>query len=64
MYIDIASHAGQRLLCKTEYNAGAEGSATLLYAKYTTGSDEAKQNGILYGKFDYYCFFLKRIDSS
>lgn len=48
--LDIASHAGQRLLCRTEYRAGAEGSATLLYAKYITGSEEAKQNGILYGK--------------
>lgn len=47
--LDIASHAGQRLLCRTEYNAGVEGGATLIYAKHTTGSEEAKQNGILYG---------------
>ncbi|KAK4697553.1 cleavage and polyadenylation specificity factor subunit 1, partial [Phenoliferia sp. Uapishka_3] len=49
--IDIASNAGQRLLCRTEYHAGAEGLATMLYAK-RSGADEAKQNGILFGGID------------
>lgn len=48
---DIASHAGQRLLCRTEYNAGAEAEATLLYAKRSGTEVEVKQNGILYGSF-------------
>lgn len=48
--LDIASHAGQRLLCRTEYNAGAEAVASLLYAK-RVGADDPKQNGILYGAF-------------
>ncbi|KAL8292101.1 hypothetical protein RQP46_001567 [Phenoliferia psychrophenolica] len=48
---NIASQAGQRLLCRTEYHAGAEAVATMLYAK-RSGADEAKQNGILYGGID------------
>ena len=47
---DIASHAGQRLLCRTEYYAGAEAESTLLFAKRTGTEVEVKQNGILYGQ--------------
>lgn len=46
---DIASQAGQKLLCRTEYNAGVEALATLLFAR-RTGSEDPKQNGILYGQ--------------
>ncbi|GAA6031493.1 hypothetical protein JCM8097_006482 [Rhodosporidiobolus ruineniae] len=48
---NIASHAGQRLLCRTEYYAGAEALATILFAKHLPGEDP-KQNGILYGGLD------------
>ncbi|KAI5476013.1 cleavage and polyadenylation specificity factor subunit 1 [Pseudohyphozyma bogoriensis] len=48
---NIASQAGQKLLCRTEYNAGAEGSATMLFVK-RSGTDDIKQNGILYGGAD------------
>lgn len=37
-------------MCRTEYHAGAEAVATLLYAKRSRNEkDELKQNGILYG---------------
>ncbi|GAA5859437.1 hypothetical protein JCM8547_006821 [Rhodosporidiobolus lusitaniae] len=48
---NIASYAGQRLLCRTEFFAGDESTATMLFAKHQPGED-AKQNGILYGGLD------------
>ncbi|GAA5916679.1 hypothetical protein JCM5296_000765 [Sporobolomyces johnsonii] len=48
---NIASHAGQRLLCRTEYHAGSESIATMLFAKRMANEDP-KQNGILYGGID------------
>ncbi|GAA5993443.1 hypothetical protein JCM5350_000095 [Sporobolomyces pararoseus] len=48
---NIASHAGQRLLCRTEYHAGSESIATMLFAKHSPNEDP-KQNGILYGGID------------
>ncbi|GAA5945459.1 hypothetical protein JCM10213_005995, partial [Rhodosporidiobolus nylandii] len=48
---NIASSAGQRLLCRTEYFGGAESTATMLFAKHLPGEDP-KQNGILYGGLD------------
>ncbi|BGP50192.1 mRNA cleavage and polyadenylation factor subunit [Rhodotorula kratochvilovae] len=48
---NIASYAGQRLMCRTEFNAGSESHASLLFARHAPGED-AKQNGILYGALD------------
>ncbi|GAA5901725.1 hypothetical protein JCM8208_003569 [Rhodotorula glutinis] len=48
---NIASYAGQRLLCRTEFHAGSESHASLLFAKHAPGED-ARQNGILYGGLD------------
>ncbi|GAA5822884.1 hypothetical protein JCM3770_004565, partial [Rhodotorula araucariae] len=48
---NIASYAGQRLLCRTEFNTGSESHASLLFARHAPGED-AKQNGILYGALD------------
>lgn len=48
---NIASHAGMRLMCRTEYHAGAEAVATLLYSRKPPGED-ARQNGILFGAVD------------
>ncbi|GAA5973411.1 hypothetical protein JCM11641_006446 [Rhodosporidiobolus odoratus] len=48
---NIASSAGQRLLCRTEYYSGSEATATMLFAKHLPGEDP-KQNGILYGGLD------------
>ncbi|GAA5906861.1 cleavage/polyadenylation factor CFT1 [Sporobolomyces salmoneus] len=48
---NIASHAGQRLLCRTEYHAGSESIATMLFAKHLPNEDP-KQNGILFGGID------------
>ncbi|GAA5919136.1 hypothetical protein JCM6882_002398 [Rhodosporidiobolus microsporus] len=48
---NIASQAGQRLLCRTEYYADSEATATMLFAKHLPGED-AKQNGILFGGLD------------
>ncbi|GAA5885680.1 hypothetical protein JCM16303_003111 [Sporobolomyces ruberrimus] len=48
---NIASHAGQRLLCRTEYHAGSESIATMLFAKHAPNEDP-KQNGILFGGID------------
>ncbi|GJN92589.1 hypothetical protein Rhopal_005620-T1 [Rhodotorula paludigena] len=46
---NIASFAGQRLLCRTEFHAGTESIASILFAKHVANED-AKQNGILYGR--------------
>ncbi|GAA5823369.1 hypothetical protein JCM11251_007584 [Rhodosporidiobolus azoricus] len=48
---NIASQAGQRLLCRSEFFADAEATATMLFAKHVAGED-AKQNGILFGGLD------------
>ncbi|KPV73773.1 uncharacterized protein RHOBADRAFT_66756 [Rhodotorula graminis WP1] len=48
---NIASYAGQRLLCRTEFHAGSESHASILFAKHAPGED-ARQNGILYGGLD------------
>ncbi|GAA6007203.1 cleavage/polyadenylation factor CFT1 [Rhodotorula paludigena] len=48
---NIASFAGQRLLCRTEFHAGTESIASILFAKHVANED-AKQNGILYGGLD------------
>ncbi|GAA5965654.1 hypothetical protein JCM3765_000915 [Sporobolomyces pararoseus] len=48
---NIASHAGQRLLCRTEYHAGSESISTMLFAKHSLNEDP-KQNGILFGGID------------
>ncbi|KAM0749012.1 hypothetical protein T439DRAFT_382097 [Meredithblackwellia eburnea MCA 4105] len=48
---NITSQAGMKLLCRTEYNTGSEGVTTMLYAK-RTGSEDLKQNGILFGGTD------------
>ena len=47
--VDIASFAGQKLLCRTEYHAGAVAVASMLYAKRSRNEVELKQNGILFG---------------
>ncbi|KAK4054607.1 mRNA cleavage and polyadenylation factor subunit [Microbotryomycetes sp. JL221] len=44
----VASQAGQKLLCRTEYNAGVEAMSTLVFARRQV-SEEARQNGVLYG---------------
>lgn len=36
-------------MLRTEYHAGAEAGGTLLYTK-RTGTEEVKQNGILFGE--------------
>ncbi|BGP26347.1 cleavage and polyadenylation specificity factor subunit 1 [Rhodotorula toruloides] len=54
---NIASHAGQRLMCRTEYHAGTESIASTLFAKHLPNED-AKQNGILYGGLDGSLFTL------
>ncbi|BGP01928.1 mRNA cleavage and polyadenylation factor subunit [Rhodotorula toruloides] len=54
---NIASHAGQRLMCRTEYHAGAESIASTLFAKHLPNED-AKQSGILYGGLDGSLFTL------
>ncbi|GAA5941609.1 cleavage/polyadenylation factor CFT1 [Sporobolomyces koalae] len=54
---NIASHAGQRLLCRTEYHAGSESIATMLFAKHAPNEDP-KQNGILFGGIDGSLFTL------
>lgn len=46
---DIASYAGHRLMCRTEYAAGSDSYASILFAKHLPNED-AKQNGILYGE--------------
>lgn len=46
---DIASYAGHRLMCRTEYAAGSDSYASILFAKHLPHED-AKQNGILYGE--------------
>ncbi|BGP33959.1 mRNA cleavage and polyadenylation factor subunit [Rhodotorula toruloides] len=55
--MNIASHAGQRLMCRTEYHAGAESIASTLFAKHLPNED-AKQSGILYGGLDGSLFTL------
>ncbi|TKA55836.1 hypothetical protein B0A53_02974 [Rhodotorula sp. CCFEE 5036] len=46
---NIASYAGHRLMCRTEYAAGSDSYASILFAKHLPNED-AKQNGILYGE--------------
>lgn len=57
---DIASHAGQRLLCRTEYHAGSESIATMLFAKHAPNEDP-KQNGILFGAPSSLCISAFRL---
>ena len=46
---DLESRAGERLLCRTEFQSVAEAAASLIYTKRTS-TQEPKQSGILYGK--------------
>ena len=48
---NIASHAGMKLMCRTEYHAGAEALTTLLYTRRHAHED-VRQNGILFGGVD------------
>lgn len=51
-YLDIASFQGQKLMLRTEYRAGNESTASMLYAKRSRNEKEdLKQNGILFGTF-------------
>ncbi|GAA5960307.1 hypothetical protein JCM8115_001133 [Rhodotorula mucilaginosa] len=54
---NIASYAGHRLMCRTEYAAGSDSYASTLFAKHLPNED-AKQNGILYGGLDGSLFTL------
>ncbi|GAA5985839.1 hypothetical protein JCM10908_006298 [Rhodotorula pacifica] len=54
---NIASYAGHRLMCRTEYAAGSDSYASILFAKHLPNED-AKQNGILYGGLDGSLFSL------
>ncbi|KAM0789430.1 hypothetical protein ACM66B_000255 [Microbotryomycetes sp. NB124-2] len=53
----VASQGGQKLLVRTEYNAGTEALTTLMFAR-RQGSEDPRQNCVLYGGVDGSLFSL------